>query len=126
MKQEELQKLLDSLAEGPLGTRKEWQWDNANRQASLKGRKFINRKKRKPVILSEEIKAKWKKQRKNQNPRLGTGAKYIELSTNTTGSASELAVFFNTDSSNIIGSASKDKPKKFGRLKGKHFRKLSN
>ena len=27
MKQEELQKLLDSLDEGPLGNRKEWQWD---------------------------------------------------------------------------------------------------
>ena len=27
MKQEELQKLLDSLDEGPLGTRKEHQWD---------------------------------------------------------------------------------------------------
>ena len=126
MEQEELQKLLDSLMEGPLGTRKEWQWDNANTQASLKGRKFPNRKKRKPVVHSKETKAKWKEQRQNQNPRLGSGANYIELSTNTTGSASELAAIFNYDASNIIISATKDKPKKFGRLKGKHFRKLLN
>ena len=44
MKQEDLQKLLDSLDEGPLGTRKDWQWDVSFEK---KGNKF-----------SEEHKAK--------------------------------------------------------------------
>ncbi len=122
MKQEDLQNLLDSLNEGPLGTRKEWQWDNANRQASRKGIKYPNRKKRIPVKHTEATKAKWKSQRQNQNPRLGTGATYIELTTNTIGSAAELATIFNYSEPNIIIAAKKDRPMKFGRLKGKHFR----
>tara|TARA_R110000796_G_scaffold53821_1_gene126169 strand:+ start:838 stop:1215 length:378 start_codon:yes stop_codon:yes gene_type:complete len=122
MEQEELQKLLDSLNEGPLGTRKEWQWENANRQASLKGIKYPNRKKRVPTKHTEASKAKWKEMRQNQNPRLGTGATYIELTTNTTGSAAELGSIFNYQYPNIIIAAKKDRPMKFGRLKGMHFR----
>lgn len=126
MDRDKLQKLLDSLDEGPLGTRKEWQWENAMRQKASKGIKFPNRKKRKPVKHTEATKAKWKAQRQNQKPRLGTGATYIELSTNTIGSAAELGKIFNYSPSNIVFSAKKDKPKKFGRLKGKHFKKLEN
>ena len=123
MDQESLQNLLDSLDEGPLGKRKEWQWDNANRQASLKGRKFPNRKKRIPVKHSKATKAKWKIQRQNQNPRLATGATYIEITTNTTGSAAELASIFNYGTPGIIIASKKNRPMKFGRLKGMHFKK---
>lgn len=124
MDRDKLQNLLDSLDEGLLGTRKEWQWENAMRQKATKGIKYPNRKKRKPVKHTQATKDKWKAQRQNQNPRLGTGATYIELSTNTTGSAIELSKIFDYSPGNIIASAKADRPKKFGRLKGKHFRKL--
>ena len=35
MKQEDLQKLLDSLDEGPLGQKKDWQWEMSARQKGV-------------------------------------------------------------------------------------------
>ena len=126
MKQEEIQKVLDSLNEGLLGTRKEWQWDNARARTSEKGvpKKHGDRisHSKKNVPLSKAHKAKLSEVRQGQNPRKGTGAVYQEVTTNVTGSASELAEIFNYNASNIIIRAKKDKPVKYGRLKGLHFR----
>ena len=58
MKQEDLQRLLDSLDEGPLGTRKDWQWessvlrkDNSGYTNHLNSQESLN--KRKNTINSE-------------------------------------------------------------------------
>ena len=54
MKQEDLQNLLDSLDEGPIGKRKDWQWDKA-----IKGTSHLNSKQGK--LKSAKGKAKNRK-----------------------------------------------------------------
>ena len=144
MKQEDLQKLLDSLAESPLGQRKQHHWDTSMRQKGLPQPQFLTEKaiaKRKanPAQNTKQ----WRESRKNYltgrkrpehsqcmkgkgNPKYGTGNLYIEVTTGFKGYATDMFEKFGISILNLAAYAEKDRPMKRGVAKGKHFRKLAN
>ena len=144
MKQEELQKLLDSLDEGPLGTRKQHHWDNSIRMQydNISHLPCVKQKMRDAQKRTVKTKA-WREARKKyltgranpehskkmkgrNNPKYGTGNLYIELTTGFKGYATDMQEKFGISPINLAAYAKNDRPMKSGIAKGKLFRKLEN
>ena len=142
MEQEELQKLLDSLAEGPLGTRKDHEWDTANRQKGVNQPQFytekaLANKKANPVQATKqwrESRSKYLTGRKQPqhsnlmkgkgNSMYGSGNLYIEVTTGFKGYATDMFERFAINPLNLAAYAKRDRPMKSGVAKGKHFKKI--
>ena len=143
MDRDNLQNLLDSLDEGPLGKRKDWQWDNslwmsseANIAKSEEARKKM-REAQKNLPKSEkwrESRSRYMKDRPNPdhskrmsgkgNPMYGSKFMYVELTTGFTGTASDMQQQFGINALNLSTYADRNRPMKSGKCKGLHFVKL--
>lgn len=144
MEQDELQKLLDSLMQGPLGTRKQHHWDHSINQKGLPQPQFhtekaLAKKKANPSHATKqwrESRSKYltgrkqpqhsKRMKGKGNPKYGTGNLYIEVTTGFKGYATDMFEKFGISILNLAAYAEKDRPMKRGVAKGKHFKKLAN
>ena len=135
MTQEEIQKVLDGLNEGLLGTRKEWQWDRANQRIGTKHSqeaidKISENNRRRVVTTATKKKHSRVKKESNlsgsNNPNYGNGKLYIELTTGFIGTRSDMTKKFSQGKPfSLTIYVKKDEPikgYKAKHLQGLHFR----